>query len=65
MKAAEIAQQVFPPGVFQALNGNDSLGPTLVNHPDIHKISFTGSTAAGKRIMADAAKTMKRVTLEL
>ena len=65
MKAVEIAQQVFSPGVLQILNGDDRLGPILVNHPGVHKISFTGSTATGKRIMTDASKTMKRVTLEL
>ena len=65
LKAAEIAQQVFPAGVLQALNGDDSLGPTLVKHANVSKISFTGSTATGKRIMADAVGTMKRVTLEL
>ena len=65
LKATEIVQQVLPAGVLQALSGDDSLGPLLVNHPDVDKISFTGSTSAGKKIMSDAAKTMKRVTLEL
>lgn len=37
----------------------------LVDHPDIAKVSFTGSIATGKKIMASAAKTLKRVTLEL
>ncbi len=41
------------------------LGPALVAHADVHKISFTGSIATGKKIMAEAAKTMKRLTLEL
>lgn len=61
----EIANQVFPPGLVQALGGDDSLGPALVEHTGVHKISFTGSIATGKRIMAAAAKTLKRVTLEL
>ena len=61
----EMAQQVFPPGLIQVLGGDDSLGPALVAHPDIHKISFTGSIATGKRVMASAAKTLKRVTLEM
>ena len=61
----EIANQVFPPGLIQALGGDDKLGPALVDHPDIHKISFTGSIATGKRVMAAAAKTVKRVTLEM
>lgn len=65
LKLVEIAQQVFPPGLVQVLGGDDKLGPMLVDHPDIQKISFTGSVATGKRIMASAAKTVKRVTLEM
>ncbi|MCJ1309480.1 hypothetical protein MMC25_003140 [Agyrium rufum] len=65
LKAVEIAQKVFPPGVLQCLAGDDSLGPMLVQHPDIQKVSFTGSIATGKRIMAECAKTLKRVSLEL
>lgn len=61
----EMAQQVFPPGLVQVLGGDASLGPALVEHPDIQKISFTGSIATGKRIMQGAAKTLKRVTLEM
>ena len=41
------------------------LGPWLVKHPDIQKISFTGSIATGKKIQAAAADTLKRVSLEL
>ena len=65
LKMVEMAQQIFPPGVVQAIGGNDSIGPALVNHPNINKISFTGSSATGKRIMTSAAATLKRVTLEL
>lgn len=61
----EIAQQCFPPGLVQALGGGNDLGPKLVEHPDIHKISFTGSIATGKKVMQAAAKTVKRVTLEM
>jgi acyl-CoA reductase-like NAD-dependent aldehyde dehydrogenase len=56
---------VFPPGVVQALGGDDKLGPMLVDHPGIAKISFTGSIPTGKKIMAACAKTLKRITLEL
>lgn len=56
---------LLPPGVLQGLNGSDKLGPQLTTHPDIDKISFTGSIATGKRVMAAAAGTLKRVTLEL
>lgn len=65
LKAIEIAQEVFPPGVIQVLGGDDKLGPMLTQHPNIAKISFTGSIATGKRIMAACAATLKRCTLEL
>ncbi|KAF4417942.1 fusarin C cluster-oxidoreductase [Fusarium acutatum] len=64
LKLVELAQQVFPPSVLQVLHGHDDLGPMLVKHPRIQKITFTGSTATGKQILRDAAETMKRVTLE-
>ena len=65
LKACELAQEVLPPGVFQVLGGDDKLGPMMTVHPGIAKISFTGSVATGKRIMAACASTLKRVTLEL
>ncbi|KIX93914.1 uncharacterized protein Z520_10251 [Fonsecaea multimorphosa CBS 102226] len=65
LKLVELAQQVFPPGVLQALGGEESLGPWMTEHPGIHKISFTGSIATGKRVMRACAATLKRVTLEL
>ncbi|KAM0490159.1 hypothetical protein ACHAP8_011837 [Fusarium lateritium] len=64
LKLVELAQQVFPPSVLQVLHGDNDLGPLLVKHPDICKISFTGSTATGKQILKDGADTMKRITLE-
>jgi len=65
LKVVELAQQYFPPGVVQALSGDDSLGPWLTAHPGPAKISFTGSSATGKKVMESASKTLKRVTLEL
>ncbi|KAH7129010.1 Aldehyde/histidinol dehydrogenase [Dactylonectria macrodidyma] len=65
LKLAEIGAKVLPPGVFQALSGEDNLGPMLTSHPDVAKVSFTGSIETGKRVMADCAATLKRVTLEL
>ncbi|KAI0389907.1 aldehyde dehydrogenase [Xylariaceae sp. FL0594] len=65
LKMAEIGAKVFPPGVFQALSGEDSLGPLLTAHPDVAKVSFTGSVETGKKVMAACASTLKRVTLEL
>ncbi|KIV96813.1 hypothetical protein PV10_00629 [Exophiala mesophila] len=65
LKLVELAQQVFPPGVLQVLGGDDSLGPWLTEHPGIQKISFTGSTATGKKVMQACSRTLKRLTLEL
>ena len=56
----------LPEGVFQVLAGPGRLvGERLVEHPDVAKIGFTGSTEVGKRISARASETIKRVTLEL
>lgn len=65
LKLVELAQQFFPPGVVQVLSGDDNLGIWLTSHPTPAKISFTGSTATGKKVMESASKTLKRVTLEL
>ncbi|KAL1888530.1 hypothetical protein Sste5346_009486 [Sporothrix stenoceras] len=65
LKLAELAQRFFPPGVVQALGGDESLGPLLTAHSGVNKVSFTGSTATGKRVMAACSQTLKRVTLEL
>ncbi|MET2826453.1 aldehyde dehydrogenase family protein [Mesorhizobium shangrilense] len=56
----------LPAGVFNIVNGRgDVVGATLSSHPDVAKISFTGSTGVGRSILLAAAQTMKRVTLEL
>ncbi|WP_034295177.1 aldehyde dehydrogenase family protein [Herbaspirillum sp. RV1423] len=56
----------LPPGVFNVVTGRgDTVGAEITRHPDIAKISFTGSTAVGKQIARGAVDTMKRVTLEL
>lgn len=65
LKLCELAQVFFPPGVIQCLSGGDELGPLLTAHPIPAKISFTGSTFTGKKVMESASKTLKRVTLEL
>lgn len=65
LKIVELAQEIFPPGVVQVIGGDDKLGPMMTAHPNIQKISFTGSIATGKKIMEACAKTLKRVTLEL
>ncbi|MEH6570428.1 MAG: aldehyde dehydrogenase family protein, partial [Halioglobus sp.] len=59
-------QQVLPPGVLNVVNGDGpSVGEPMSLHPGIDKISFTGSTAIGKRVQANCALTVKRCTLEL
>jgi acyl-CoA reductase-like NAD-dependent aldehyde dehydrogenase len=61
----ELLQGAFPPGVVNVISGGDELGKSMIKHPVVRKISFTGSTEAGKYILAAAALDMKRVTLEL
>jgi acyl-CoA reductase-like NAD-dependent aldehyde dehydrogenase len=65
LKLGEMARDILPPGVFNVLSGDDALGPLMSSHPGFAKISFTGSTATGKRVMAAAANDLKRITLEL
>lgn len=61
-----IEEAGFPKGVVNIINGKGSItGEALVQHSDVDKIAFTGSTAVGKAIMQKAAQTLKRVTLEL
>ncbi|NWD74285.1 aldehyde dehydrogenase family protein [Pseudomonas gingeri] len=56
----------LPPGLFNIVTGRgETVGATISSHPDIAKISFTGSTLVGKSILRSAAETLKRVTLEL
>ena len=55
----------LPPGVVNMVWGDTEVGEALVRHPAVAQISFTGSTGVGKQIMVDAAKQLKRVTLEL
>lgn len=65
LRLAELIKDVAPPGVVNIITGEDSLGPLITGHPDIDKITFTGSTATGKKIMEGASKDLKRITLEL
>jgi len=61
----ELSRDILPPGVFNVLAGGNELGQRLTEHPGIDRVSFTGSVATGKRVMASASGTLKRVTLEL
>jgi len=67
LRLAELALEAgLPEGVFQVLPGRGSVvGERFVTHPDVAKLVFTGSTEVGMRIMAGAARQVKRVTLEL
>ncbi|SAK96722.1 aldehyde dehydrogenase [Caballeronia hypogeia] len=56
----------LPPGVFNIVTGRgETVGAEISAHPDVAKLSFTGSTLVGKTILRSAAETLKRVTLEL
>ena len=63
---AEILQQAdLPPGVVNIITGAGDTGSALVNHPDVNKVAFTGSTAVGRAIAKSTAGTGKKLTLEL
>ena len=66
LKLAEIYTEAgMPDGVFNVVLGSGETGSALVQHPDVAKISLTGSVATGKRVAALAAESLKKVTLEL
>lgn len=65
LRIGELLRGILPPGVVNVITGGDELGPRMTGHPGFGKISFTGSTATGRRVMASAAPTLKRLTLEL
>ncbi|MCP5073559.1 MAG: aldehyde dehydrogenase family protein, partial [Rhodobacteraceae bacterium] len=65
LKILELCNSFVPAGVINVVCDENDLGPMLTNHPDVAKVSFTGSSETGKKIMASAAGTVKRVTLEL
>src|SRR5207302_11427953 len=66
LRLGELALEVgFPPGVLNVLTGDGSTGAALVDHGDVDKVAFTGSTDVGREIGAKAGRALKRVTLEL
>jgi acyl-CoA reductase-like NAD-dependent aldehyde dehydrogenase len=66
LRLGELALEAgFPPGVLNVLTGDGETGAALVDHPDVDKIAFTGSTAVGREIGAKAGRALKRMTLEL
>ena len=63
---AELAKEAgIPDGVFNVVTGGNDVGQAIVEHPRVRMVSLTGSTPAGKKVMATAAATLKRVHLEL
>ncbi len=65
LRLIEILNQALPPGVLNAISAPGSVGAAMAKHPDIRKISFTGSVEVGRSVMRDGAETIKRLTLEL
>ncbi|WP_157218540.1 aldehyde dehydrogenase family protein [Flavisphingomonas formosensis] len=65
LRLGEMMAGIFPAGVVNIVTDQNDLGERLTTHPDVAKISFTGSTETGRKVMASAAGTIKRVTLEL
>jgi acyl-CoA reductase-like NAD-dependent aldehyde dehydrogenase len=65
LRIAELVKDILPAGVLNVIADANDLGGAITAHPDIRKVSFTGSTETGKKVMAGAAEALKRVTLEL
>jgi acyl-CoA reductase-like NAD-dependent aldehyde dehydrogenase len=65
LRFAELVKDLVPPGVLNVIADANDLGGDMTKHPDIRKISFTGSTETGKKVMASAADALKRISLEL
>ena len=65
LRLGELIADLVPPGVVSILPDGGDVGPLLTGHPDIDKISFTGSTTTGRSVMRAAADNLQRITLEL
>ncbi len=65
LRLAELIKDALPPGVVNVIADDNELGAKISAHPKIRKVSFTGSTATGAKVMAGAASTLKRITLEM
>jgi aldehyde dehydrogenase (NAD+)/phenylacetaldehyde dehydrogenase len=66
LRLAELALEAgIPPGVVNVLTGDGSTGAALVDHPDVNKVAFTGSTEVGREVGMKAGRALKRLTLEL
>jgi len=65
LRLAELVKDALPPGVLNVIADANDLGSKISAHPKIRKVSFTGSSATGSKVMAGAAATLKRITLEM
>jgi acyl-CoA reductase-like NAD-dependent aldehyde dehydrogenase len=65
VRIAELLNDLLPAGVLNVICDDNDLGDELTSHPGVDHIAFTGSTATGSKVMASAAATIKRITLEL
>src|SRR5205085_1948660 len=66
IRLGELALEAgIPEGVLNVITGDGETGAALVDHPDVDKLAFTGSTDVGREIGAKAGRALKRVTLEL
>jgi acyl-CoA reductase-like NAD-dependent aldehyde dehydrogenase len=65
LRLGELIRDIVPAGVINLITDANDLGAALTAHPDVRKVSFTGSTATGSKVMAGAAGLLKRITLEL
>src|SRR5262249_46307968 len=65
LRFGELCERALPAGVVNVIVDQNDLGPALTAHPDVAKVAFTGSTVTGRKVMASAAGTLKRLTLEL
>lgn len=64
LRLAELANEVLPPGVINVVSGGGA-GPALVAHPRVERISFTGATATGRKVLEGAARNLTYATMEL
>src|SRR5262249_1176485 len=65
LRVGALCARILPPGVVNVIADQNDLGAALTGHPDVAQVAFTGSTATGKKVMENAAGTLKRLTLEL
>lgn len=65
LRIAEIVAQIFPPGVFNIINGDKSVGSALARHPSVRNVSLVGSIETGEAVLRDASHSIKSTLLEL